>query len=176
MNFWKKNTFKLTFGSGGLEVFWLKSFWSWLFDMCFSLLKVWFDLSSSKRMRMLREAYADRRGFGLSLEWRPNSAFAAAVEKRSTREENQKIEIRSRTRNFSSRFSPTCLLIVVVGDLPMFFCTFLHPTSSPRWTSANWSKLGFPVRKCIWLCFGYVTDFLMLIREMVFVFHKSKQA
>ena len=35
--------------------------------------------------------------------------------------------------------------------------------------------LGFPVRKCIWLCFGYVIEFLMLIREMVFVFHKSNQ-
>ncbi len=33
-----------------------------------------------------------------------------------------------------------------------------------------------PVRKCIWLCFGYVIEFLMLIREMAFVFHKSKQA
>ena len=33
-----------------------------------------------------------------------------------------------------------------------------------------------PVRKCIWLCFGYVIKFLMLICEMAFVFHKSKQA
>ena len=33
-----------------------------------------------------------------------------------------------------------------------------------------------PVRKCIWLCFGYVTEFLMLILEMAFVFQKSKQA
>ena len=32
------------------------------------------------------------------------------------------------------------------------------------------------VRKCIWLCFGYVIKFFMLIREMAFVFHKSKQA
>ena len=29
------------------------------------------------------------------------------------------------------------------------------------------------VRKCIWLCFGYVIEFLMLIREMAFVFHKK---
>ena len=32
-----------------------------------------------------------------------------------------------------------------------------------------------PVRKCIWLCFGYVIEFLMLIQQMAFVFHKSKQ-
>ena len=31
-----------------------------------------------------------------------------------------------------------------------------------------------PIRKCIWLCFGYVIEFLMLIREMAFIFHKSK--
>ena len=32
------------------------------------------------------------------------------------------------------------------------------------------------VRICIWLCFGYVKKFLLLIFEMTFVFHKSKQA
>ena len=32
------------------------------------------------------------------------------------------------------------------------------------------------VRKCIWLCFGYVIEFLILIQEMAFVLHKSKQA
>ena len=30
------------------------------------------------------------------------------------------------------------------------------------------------VKKCIWLCFGNVIEFSMLIREMAFVFHKSK--
>ena len=30
--------------------------------------------------------------------------------------------------------------------------------------------------KCIWLCFGYFIEFLMLIWERTFVFHKSKQA
>ena len=38
------------------------------------------------------------------------------------------------------------------------------------------SSEGEPLIKCIWLCFGYVKKFLMLIREMSFVFHKSKQA
>ena len=35
-------------------------------------------------------------------------------------------------------------------------------------------KARVPVRKCIWLCFGYVIEFLMLIWEMAFAFHKSK--
>ena len=40
------------------------------------------------------------------------------------------------------------------------------------------SKHGYQVtaRKCSLLCFGYVREFLMLIWEMAFVFHKSKQA
>ena len=33
-----------------------------------------------------------------------------------------------------------------------------------------------PVRKCIWMCLGYVVEFLMLIWRMTFVLHKSKQA
>ena len=33
-----------------------------------------------------------------------------------------------------------------------------------------------PVRICIGLCFGYETEFLMLIWKMGIVFHKSKQA
>ena len=36
--------------------------------------------------------------------------------------------------------------------------------------------LRVTVRKCVWLCFGYVIKFLMLILKMVFIFHKSKQA
>ena len=32
------------------------------------------------------------------------------------------------------------------------------------------------VAKCILMCFRYVKKFLMLILEMTFVFHKSKQA
>ena len=32
------------------------------------------------------------------------------------------------------------------------------------------------VAKCILMCFRYVMKFLMLILEMTFVFHKSKQA
>ena len=32
------------------------------------------------------------------------------------------------------------------------------------------------VRKCIWLCFECLIEFLMMIFEMAFVFHKSKQA
>mgnify|MGYP001256400934 CR=1 FL=1 len=31
------------------------------------------------------------------------------------------------------------------------------------------------LKKCIWLCFGYVIVFLMLIMEIVFIFHKSNQ-
>ena len=31
------------------------------------------------------------------------------------------------------------------------------------------------VRKCFWMGFGYVIEFLMLIRQMAFIFHKSKQ-
>ena len=40
---------------------------------------------------------------------------------------------------------------------------------------ADKSKLSQPQRKCIWLCFDYVIEFLMLIWEKVFVFHSSKQ-
>ena len=32
------------------------------------------------------------------------------------------------------------------------------------------------IAKLIWLCFEYVIKFLMLIQEMTFVFHKSRQA
>ena len=42
-------------------------------------------------------------------------------------------------------------------------------------TKLKREKNRVPVRKCIQLCFGYVVDFLMLIRKMAFVFHKSKQ-
>ena len=38
------------------------------------------------------------------------------------------------------------------------------------------SSEGESVIKCIWLCFGYVIKFLMLIWNMVFVFHKSMKA
>ena len=37
-------------------------------------------------------------------------------------------------------------------------------------------EIGYPFKKCIQLCFGYVIEFLMLIREMAFIFHKSKEA
>ena len=32
------------------------------------------------------------------------------------------------------------------------------------------------MRKFIWQCFGYVIKYMMLNREMAFVFHTSKQA
>jgi len=37
-------------------------------------------------------------------------------------------------------------------------------------------KNRVPEKKCIWLCFVFLIEFLMLIWEMAFVFHKSKQA
>ena len=39
----------------------------------------------------------------------------------------------------------------------------------------KWSN-RVSVRICIWLRIGYVIKFLMLICEMIFVFHKSKQS
>ena len=45
------------------------------------------------------------------------------------------------------------------------------------WRARNKTKKNrVPTRKCIWLCFRYVIEFLMLIWEMAFVFFKSKQA
>ena len=45
------------------------------------------------------------------------------------------------------------------------------------WRARNKTKKNrVPTRKCIWLCFGYVIEFLMLIRKMAFIFHISKQA
>ena len=37
-------------------------------------------------------------------------------------------------------------------------------------------KNRVPVKNCVWLCFGFVIEFFMLIWEMAFVFHKSKHA
>ena len=36
-------------------------------------------------------------------------------------------------------------------------------------------KSRVPNKKCIWLCFVYLKEFLMLIQEMSYVFHESKQ-
>ena len=74
-------------------------------------------LESGDLSRM--EAYAD--SYGLSLEWRPSfSCWKALNKKRRTKKQRR----RTRRRNFSfffSCFSPTCLLIVVVDDFPVFF-------------------------------------------------------
>ena len=74
-------------------------------------------LESGDLSRM--EAYAD--SYGLSLEWRPSfSCWKALNKKRRTKKQRR----RTRRRNFSfffSCFSPTCLLIVVVDNFPVFF-------------------------------------------------------
>lgn len=56
----------------------------------------------------------------------------------------------------------------------LYILAFKNKTDNPL--SLYIKYIGVRIRKCSWLCFGYVKEFLMLIREMVFVFHKSTQS
>ena len=45
-----------------------------------------------------------------------------------------------------------------------------------RWMEISTHELDKNYTKCILMCFRYVKKFMMLILELTFVFHKSKQA